>query len=211
MDTTSRLSLATQLTQPPQFTHDCEQCTYLGRHVDDKGNEADLYIHLTQRDVEQTVIARYSSEGREYSSGAPFSFGSNPALTEARLRAQARGLVEFDVVSAVNYAKPGTVAYDEMLRALPGTLEIKAYLAYQERDFNEAQVLVRRMVSLAKRRYPHSCTTHEKCIDLVESQLRQFIGALYGKLDMQVYKTAMDMVDFLYAEAPQATADLEPL
>lgn len=211
MDTTSATSLATQLTQPPQFTHDCEQCTYLGRHVDDKGNEADLYIHLSQRDIEQTVIARYSSEGREYSSGAPFSFGSNPALTEARLRAQARGLVEYDVVSGVNYAKAGTFAYNEMLRALPGTLEIKAHRAFQERDFNEAQVLVRRMMSLAKRRYPHSCTTHENCIDLVESQIRKFVGALQGCTDMEVYRQAMNMVEFLYAEAPQAPADLEPL
>ena len=72
------------MTDKPIFEHDCDECVFLGNH-----NGQDLYVHSKPT----TVIARYGKDG-DYSSGLPFSYGSDKNLTEARNRAEAQGLLE---------------------------------------------------------------------------------------------------------------------
>lgn len=64
-----------------RFQHDCGHCVPLGEH-----GEADLY-YCAQGDP--TVIARYSSEGGDYSSGMSIPL---PDLLEAKARAIKAGL-----------------------------------------------------------------------------------------------------------------------
>mgnify|MGYP000101909513 CR=1 FL=1 len=75
--------------EKPQFEHDCSHCTFLGRF--DDGRPCDLY--WCQGLIETTVIARYSDEGSDYTSGMIFADRNlNPALVEAKRRAVALGL-----------------------------------------------------------------------------------------------------------------------
>lgn len=72
----------------PQFQHDCDKCTFLGRHGDN-----DLYFCGQEGFTSNpTVIARYSSEPSHYQSGLP---GADviEELAEAKRRAIAVGLL----------------------------------------------------------------------------------------------------------------------
>ena len=56
----------------PRFTHDCENCLFLGTYS--AGNRYyDLYYHpsrgVCDKGIDSTVIARYGEEGYNYSSG----------------------------------------------------------------------------------------------------------------------------------------------
>ena len=85
--------------ESPRYTHDCEHCKFLGRF----GAE-DLYVHpaSTPGDaLQETVIARSSSDGPDYASGMGFAFGQVEALTEARRRAQQEGLITYPFVTAL--------------------------------------------------------------------------------------------------------------
>jgi hypothetical protein len=70
----------------PAYEHDCDECcSFLGRYTED-GQVYDLYWHDYRRDLgvrHTTVVARYSNDGPDYSSGS-FDTG---ALNEARRRA----------------------------------------------------------------------------------------------------------------------------
>jgi hypothetical protein len=80
------------LRQERQFEHDCAICVYLGTVVAGK-RLADLYVHPHQGVFcMPTVIARYSNEGSDYTSGMCFSYGSNADLTVARIAAEERGI-----------------------------------------------------------------------------------------------------------------------
>lgn len=79
---------ATPAVDTPLFTHDCERCTFLGRHLGEQ--VADLYVHTDG--PMPTVIARYSDEGSDYNSGLAF-VGKIDDLTEAHRRAVERGLL----------------------------------------------------------------------------------------------------------------------
>lgn len=79
------------------YKHDCD-CIYLGEF-----DGSDLYYHPDNGPLTETVIARHSSDGPDYTSGLVFSrryidisgkehYGI-PELVEARLRAEARGLM----------------------------------------------------------------------------------------------------------------------
>lgn len=70
-----------------QFEHDCNACVFLG-HVD----KHDLYF-CPNDILGPTVIARWSSEGPDYSSGLCF-ICCNPLLHEAAKRAVQRGLLD---------------------------------------------------------------------------------------------------------------------
>jgi hypothetical protein len=69
--------------EKPQFTHDCDICTFLGTF-----NGADLYHHA---ESSPTIIARFSSDGPDYTSGVILA-DVNPFLGEAKRRALARYL-----------------------------------------------------------------------------------------------------------------------
>ena len=82
----------------PLYEHDCNECVYLGEL-----DGSDLYYHPDSGPLTETVIARHSSDGPDYTSGMVFSkpyidiaeeehYGI-PELVEARLRAEAGGLI----------------------------------------------------------------------------------------------------------------------
>jgi hypothetical protein len=91
-------------TDTPRHQHDCTNCTFLGHH-----GAADLYFCGKQLSS-YTLIARHSSEGADYNSGTCFSYGANPALHEARLRAQAIGLMEYNLQEALHAMSPKATA-----------------------------------------------------------------------------------------------------
>lgn len=66
--------------ETPLFDHDCDRCTFLGRF---KGS--DLYF-CNQSSNRPTVIARHSSDGRDYTSGIVFA-DTIEELGEAKRRA----------------------------------------------------------------------------------------------------------------------------
>jgi len=77
----------------PLFEHDCDRCIFLGSHTIEE-TQADLYWH----DKDPTVIARYSSEPSDYSSGICFAFGEHsPFLKEAYIRAKEKNLVRPEI------------------------------------------------------------------------------------------------------------------
>jgi hypothetical protein len=80
--------------EKPQFKHDCEDCTFLGRyrcHDLRWPPDYDLYYCL-QGGGSPTVIARYDDEGSHYFSGIVFGNNGSP-LKEAYERAKAKGLL----------------------------------------------------------------------------------------------------------------------
>lgn len=84
----------------PQFTHDCQDCTFLGSIIDRNNMECDLYVHVDEHDTaHSTFIARYSDEGSDYISTPLFLMGENleslpTPLAIAFTLADARGLLE---------------------------------------------------------------------------------------------------------------------
>ncbi len=74
----------------PRFTHDCEHCKYLG-HWSFLGTYFDLYF--CKRGNDPTVIARYGSEGHEYTSGLNLT-GGPQSLLEAKYRAKQFGYLK---------------------------------------------------------------------------------------------------------------------
>jgi hypothetical protein len=69
----------------PQFTHDCDRCVFLGRY-----QECDLYF--CKGVGFPTVLARWGSEGPEYTSGLGLAHADH-RLGEAKRRAIERGLL----------------------------------------------------------------------------------------------------------------------
>lgn len=47
----------------PDFTHDCDRCTFLGNQ-----EERDLYVCQNQETKQFTYIARYGNDGPDYES-----------------------------------------------------------------------------------------------------------------------------------------------
>jgi hypothetical protein len=80
---------------PPRFAHDCQHCVFLGRFKN-AFDDCDLYFCAQNASStahgHPTVIARFSDEGPDYSSGLPVA-DKVPALAEAKRRAKARGLL----------------------------------------------------------------------------------------------------------------------
>lgn len=72
------------------YKHDCKRCTFLGTHEEIAGYlHADLYF-CNQLHKLPTVIARYSDEGSDYTSG----LGSRiPSLMHAEKLAKEKGLL----------------------------------------------------------------------------------------------------------------------
>ena len=68
----------------PLYEHDCTNCIHLGVH-----DKADLYFCLQGGNM-PTVIARYSNEGSDYTSGMLFP---RPELIRAKELAKEKGLM----------------------------------------------------------------------------------------------------------------------
>lgn len=81
------------MSEDPLFTHDCNNCKFLGTYCcPDNLKWCDLYFCVQLAGM-PTVIARFGNEGSNYSSGIGFADGSIPSLTEAKIRAIAKGLL----------------------------------------------------------------------------------------------------------------------
>ncbi len=50
----------------PFYTHDCEQCQFLGTVLNDKQNPVDLYVHVNCGTYGPTILARHGNNGPEY-------------------------------------------------------------------------------------------------------------------------------------------------
>ncbi len=76
--------------QPTQYVHDCMSCTFLGRlNNEEDGRSYDLYACTSHSpDHRVTFIARYGSNGEEYTSGPEelVLATGNPVLKEAMNR-----------------------------------------------------------------------------------------------------------------------------
>lgn len=72
--------------EKPLFRHDCDKCTFLGRHA---GH--DLYF-CPQGGLVPTVIARFGDDGPDYVSGLPLA-DAIPEIAEAKRRAKEKGLL----------------------------------------------------------------------------------------------------------------------
>ncbi len=72
-----------------RFQHDCDKCKPLGEF-----GAADLYF-CEQVIGGPTLIARYSDDGPDYSSGLCFA-NVNPAISEAKKRAIEAGFLPKD-------------------------------------------------------------------------------------------------------------------
>lgn len=127
----------------PLYSHDCDHCNFLGRFQDEAGRECDLYFHGGTQD---TTLARYSSEGSDYSSSIYSAYGSHAALTEARRRAHKLNLYPYKVLEALSYFKPGTDSEAELIATLPDTDEIKAYLLLRSGDIPASLEILRTLV-----------------------------------------------------------------
>lgn len=70
----------------PLYKHDCNECVYLGSY-----KKVDLYF-CNQWGELKTVIARYSDDGPDYTSGLEL-VSRNEYLAEAKRRAIEKGLL----------------------------------------------------------------------------------------------------------------------
>jgi hypothetical protein len=71
----------------PRYNHDCDKCVFLGEY-----EEYDLYFCGQGTLLTSTVIARYSNNGEDYTSGIDFAT-HYPPLIEAKSRAIEKGLL----------------------------------------------------------------------------------------------------------------------
>lgn len=139
----ANLHLVADPAQGPRYQHDCAYCHFLGRFVGCRG-EVDLYVHALGNGA--TVIARFGDNASDRASGMSFSYGAANDLSEARTRAQTLGLLEYRPYDAMYYAKPGTKEFAELQRALPLTVEHRAFLAHEQGDDAQSQALLRHLV-----------------------------------------------------------------
>jgi hypothetical protein len=108
-----------------------------------------------------------------------FAYGLIPDLTEARLRAEAGGLLEYDVFEALSYAVRGTASHDAMLKQLPFTLEYQAFLAQEQGNRERTEALLRHLFALAKKVRPER-EVGEVLTHHLERRLRDVVRTYRG-------------------------------
>lgn len=142
----ANLTLVTGTEQAPRFEHDCDCCQFLG-HFRGEHGPVDLYVHT--RGHMPTVIARFGSDGN-YASGMCFAYGQLDDLTEARVRAQKLGILEYNVYEALRHVSANCDdSPTELQNALPFTAEYQAVLAFEAGDTERYQGLVTHLVQKA--------------------------------------------------------------
>jgi hypothetical protein len=97
--------------ETPLYQHDCETCTFLGRYQAPNAQITDLYFCAS----EPTVIARWSSDGPDYTSGLAFGIyhslkgDRDHALAQAFTRACERGLLSTTHPKVARYIANSTL------------------------------------------------------------------------------------------------------
>ncbi|MBC8739742.1 hypothetical protein F6X40_23805 [Paraburkholderia sp. UCT31] len=187
------LNLVAPAGETPQFQHDCNACAFLGRYVNEEGRSCDLYYHGGH--FQKTVIARFSSEGPNYSSGLDgFSYGRIDHLSTARLRAQTLGLHQYDVHEALRDYVPGTVHEVELHAALPTAPEIVAYEAIKAGEVEKGMTILRTLVTALQ----------ERRADVV----KRYGGPASAELVMEGYVRAVATYTFNLPVTPSSVGDL---
>lgn len=185
---------APEITEKPHHVHDCACCTFLGTYQ--YGRETlDLYVHSGRN---STVLARYGSEGPEYTSGTDASYGNVSPLQEARLRAQKLGLLEYDVYQALSYARPGTPPYAELLAALPFSVEYQAWLALSTGNVERSQGLARHLLNLEQAKKYRKDRSTGTCLLEVEGRLVRILVALKKGGKLSSFDEAEAVTEFLW-------------
>ncbi|KWU17893.1 hypothetical protein AS149_14555 [Burkholderia cenocepacia] len=172
---------------------------FVGRFDGYRG-PSDLYVHLSAERIQRSVIARWGNSGPDYSSGTAFAFGLIPDLTEARIRAEKRGLLDYDVYEALEYAVSGSDSHAEMRRHLPFTLEYQAYLAHEKGHGCRSEALVRHLFALAGKNRQHANVG--EVLTVVEGRLRRVVSALraVSAINDPVNRHLAEMTAFLWEE-----------
>ena len=102
----------------PVHQHDCDACIFLGlmsnKEQEAQGRQVDLYLHPpTNEDFyDCTFIARYSSEGGDYSSGNEFCW-SNPYLNQALRMAYEKGMLKGELLAGLRHEQQRWLNYCE--------------------------------------------------------------------------------------------------
>jgi len=126
------LHLVAPVGQTPKYVHDCDGCHFLGQQTKADGNIVDLYVHCYEH--RPTVIARLSDQNSDYQAGYEVSYGQSDLLTEARHRAETLGLVQYDVYTALTYAKRNSPDAERLHQEVLATPEYLAYQAHLQGD-----------------------------------------------------------------------------
>lgn len=208
--TPANLSLVTDASVQPLHQHDCSHCQFLGRYSQDD-TELDLYAHSSDDGSSSTVIARWSSDGPAYSSGSVFSYGRIPALMEARHRAEALGILKYDIYEAMAYAEPDSKEFERVQHEIVFTPEYLAYQAHVSGNFDQRNGIIAKLVdvelSLARKYKPE--TFRVTAMFSVEQRIAKII-ALPGNLtQLQAWEAASAMFSIEWDNIPvPASSDL---
>lgn len=181
-------------TETPLYTHSCSCCTFLGRHHS-RGEDWDLYVHGAGH---PTVLARWGCEGPEYTSGLEGSYNHGSPLIEARVRAQKLGLLEYDAYQALHYAMPGSAPYQEMLAALPDTVEHQAWLALKEGNTVRSQKLATDLFNRERTKTYNKDRSDGYCLLDVEARLAKVLSTLNKGGTAGSYFEAELVTEFLW-------------
>lgn len=69
----------------PKYQHDCEKCKYLGTGTCPALGEDEFDFYICTSSIGRSIIARYGSEGPEYTSGVLFGCEELTALDKVAL------------------------------------------------------------------------------------------------------------------------------
>ena len=197
--TSTIIAASAKTTDTPQFEHDCDCCHFLGRHVDpETSQKMDLYAHTSGG--MPTVIARTGIDG-DYMSGLSFSYGGIEALTEARQRAQAAGLLEYNLGEALRHATPeNTRAYAELKEAIVASPEWQALLAFDAGDTQASQDLVNPLVDQAfekEKEYNPSAMRLGSCFEVTQ-RIDKMLQVMRGYNQLQSMMLSQSVTDFVW-------------
>ena len=189
--------------QIPHFKHDCDCCHFLGNYKDADTNEAmDLYVHTSGQCP--TVIARIGSDGPDYMSGLGFSYGSIEPLVQARMRAQAAGLLKYNLNEALHHASPGFIeSYEELQAAIPSTREYQAYRAFVSGDVAKSRALVNALVNEAfedEKQYKEGAI-RMACSFKVTNRLDKMLQVMCGMNPLASMQAADAVTEFVWKNA----------
>ena len=193
--------------QTPHFKHDCDCCHFLGNYKDADTNEAmDLYVHTSGQCP--TVIARIGSDGPDYMSGMSFSYGSIEPLVQARMRAQATGLLKYNLNEALHHASPGFIeSYEELQAAIPSTREYQAYRAFVSGDVDKSRALVNALVDEAfedEKQYKEGAI-RMSCSFKVTNRLDKMLQVMCGMNPLESMHASGAVTEFVGKNAPSSS------
>lgn len=198
--------------QTPHFKHDCDCCHFLGNYKDADTNEAmDLYVHTTGPCP--TVIARTGSDGPDYMSGLGFSYGSLEPLVQARMRAQAAGLLKYNIDEALGHASPGFIeSYEELQAAIPSTREYQAYRAFIAGDVDKSRTLINALVDEAfeEEKEHKEGAIRMACSFKVTNRLDKMLQVMCGMNPLESMHASGAVTEFVWKNTPAPNTAFSP-